>query len=229
MPNLVYTGAYPVTAGTARNATAIRDLVHDEDFPAESLSIINGLLDDENVGSWLVGREYQQRGSSIDAWQAARTTNLDWSWRIFGEYETLSNILEGDFGTDLEAEPYRPLPGACREFRMPWDGHILVMFTVYFASDNGAQPDDLPEYFSTLFLALNGSYVPSQVRSIGQCMASNAVTNFYQRARVWSGHAVVPANKGFNSLSLNVICDRRIRLTRTWASSIVVLPLKEAP
>lgn len=231
MPDLTYSGAYPVTAGTARDATAFRDLVHDEDAPQESLAIINGKLDADNVGSWTVGREYQQRGSSLDAFQAARTTSLDWSWRTFGEYEmpsTGTDISATGFGTDLvDSSPFRPLPGACREFHSPWDGYVLVMWTAFWANDNGGgfgTPD--PLYLSALFLTANGTYVPSQVRFVGECHLNASTSNFYQRARKWEGHALVPISKGFNALSVNIVCDRRVRLTRAWASSMVCIPMK---
>lgn len=215
MPQLTFFGL-PVD-GDNRDAVVVRNLIHDESSPEDSLNIINGLLDWENIDAgWTVSKEYTQRGSAIDGVTSARTVNLDWSYRIFGTYQT-GSFKNTNYGTNtVNNSLTRPIPGACREFYSKWDGYALVTWSVFFGNDNSNA-----SYLSSVLLVANDSYQTSQMRNASRC-----ASYFYQRARVWSGHAIVQISEGFNSVGLHMIADSRIRMTRTWASNIQVLPFK---
>jgi hypothetical protein len=236
MPDLTYNaGIYPISATATRAASDIMTLVHTEASPDTSLSVINGGLDDANVSSsWVIGKEYTQRGSSVDAFQAARTANLDWSWRMFGDWETGTDTA-GTYGGTIATTVYRaahgpsrPIPGCNKTFHAPFDGYALVMWSIFWATDSGAQPDDDPTYLSTILLTMDGVYQPAQMRHVGLCCMNAATSAFepYKKARVWSGHAVVAITAGHHDTGLAIVADRRIRQTRTWAGSIAVLPFK---
>lgn len=218
--------ALPVD-GDNRDAVVIRGLIHDEATPEDSLNIINGLLDYENVDAgWTVGKEYTQRGSAIDGYSAARTVNLDWSWKVWGDWQT-GSYNGANYGDNIvDAGIARPIPGANREFYSKWAGYALVLWSAYWGSDNGARPAiDDDEYLTSVLLVANGTYQDSQLRHSGKCVEPSE-SYFYQRARVWSGHAVIAITEGFNSVGLQIVGDSRIRLTRTWACNIQVVPFK---
>jgi len=212
--------------GDNRDAVVVRGLLHDEAAPEDSLSIVNGLLDYENIDAgWIVGKEHTQRGSSVDMFSASRTANMDWSWRIFGTNQT-GDYDDASYGDNIiNSGLSRPIPGACREFHSKWPGYAIVMWSVFWASDNGSRAADDDGYLTSIALVANGAYVDSQLRHSGMCVDAGDA-KFYERARVWSGHAVVPITAGFNSVGLQIIGDNRIRLTRTWASNIQVVALK---
>lgn len=219
-------GATLPVDGNDRTAFTLRDLIHDEDAPSTSLNILNGYMDWENVDpGWSIGREFTQRGSAVDAAQAARTVNLDWTWRVFGE-NTTGTPYSSTYGDDIiEAGLSRVVPGGAKEFWSKWAGYALVTFSIFWASDAGSRGES-PSYLTSVLLEANGAYVEGQLRHSGQCMDGANSTEFYKRARVWSGHALIPISEGFNRVALRILGDRRVRMSRTWASNLQVVQFK---
>lgn len=212
--------------GDNRDAVQLRTAIHKETAPEDSLNIVNGLLDYENVDAgFIVSKDYTQRGSAIDGFSAARTVNLDWSWRVFGDWQTGSYNAAAYGDSIVDSGKARPIPGANKEFYAKWAGYALVTWTAFWGSDNGGRASDNDEHLTTVLLVANGTYQDSQLRHSGKCVEPGE-SYFYQRARAWSGHAIIAITEGFNSVGLHIIGESRIRLTRTWACNIQVVPFK---
>lgn len=211
---------YPITAGDALNGDDIMTLFHDTANPENSLEVINGFLDYNNLAaSWSVGAQYTQRGSAIEARQVSRTANLDWMWHHWGSEQTTGGTL-----TLSAATPFQYIPGANIQWFQKWTGMAVVSWTIMWANDSYSTDDDRK---SLLYLFFDNVAQTAQRRGIGRCLQSWSDPLFYKRARVWSGHMLLDSvSRGWHSAGLTIICDNRVRQTRTWASSFRVVPFK---
>ena len=230
MPNLVYPSPYPMVSGAATDGADVLSLIDNGAAPEDSWSIINGMLDYLNVdASYLIPAELTQRGSMVDGGSVSGTANLDYCWRWFGDYDSPA---DQDFLFD-EDDPYQYIPGACASFDMPWDGYVLLSWTIFAQNDNYSSapfsglfvPGDLD--LSEFVLLIDGDYENGQHRSLAKA-GTGANPQAYVKARAWSGMAVVPLTKGHHDVGIALVADQQIRMTRVHACSMKYMMMKGA-
>src|SRR5687768_2552866 len=118
MPTLTFPASYPPSDGDTFNATNVNDWFYDPAAPDESLAIVNGYLDWDNLdANLLVGAEYTQRGSFVYGEKASGTANLDYRWTWFGEWRAPTLLTDWSVS---EYDPYQPIPGACKTIYAKW-------------------------------------------------------------------------------------------------------------
>lgn len=223
MPELLYPGFFPFTSGSTVDPDQWMTLVQPNTDREDSLSIVNGFLDYENIGTsgWVVGKEHTQRGASVLLEQRARTANLDWMWTDWNSFENDTP------DATVNVQETSAIPGSAWSGYVPWDGYLLVEWQVFWGNDNGFNDSDSVAWRSTVILYADGERQEGMTRHVGAC--AETVGNdprFYQKARFWAGHALIEVTQGWHDVGLHIIADHRIRQTRTWSSSIRVLPLK---
>lgn len=207
-----------ISENTKIVADTVNLLFNDATTPEASLSVINGLLDWENLDeSRVVSAEHTQRGSAITGSGVAGTANLDWRWTWFSNYssKTDTSFVLG------AADPYQFIPGGCKPFFMPWDGVALVHWSIFWWNDqySGTVPR------SDVFLMFDGDRWENHRRAVGMAGTEPNPVG-YRTHRCWSGFAVIDADKGWHDVGLALLADSDIRNTRTYSVSIVVLRCK---
>lgn len=213
MPNITFGNTF--TDGTALSATSLRQNIYRTTSPATGLSIVNGLLDEDNIDSSAsLSPEHTQRGAFIDGSMRAATLNMDY----FDEY--FSNYTDTTWdSTNTPGE--RAIPGGCWSDWIPYDGKAWVQWQIMW----GNQSTDAT-HRSRIYLKVNDTYQTNQRRAVGLSINSNAHEG-YRRNRVWSGSTLVDVSEGRNHFGLYVICHSGINHTRVWARNISVVHWRE--
>ena len=189
MPDLTFPVEFPVSNGDTIVADDLNNFFYSPVNPDESLGIINGLLDFDNLDPSLeVTYSMTQRGSHVDMCGSSGTANLDYKGAKWFQ----------------DVEPI-PLPGGCRSYYCKWEeAQCLVMWTVF--AQNIHDSDDET---ASIKLTLDGDDVDAESRLItyevfdDSSFPPSAQPVFaYKKARVWSGHAVLEIEKGWHDIGL---------------------------
>lgn len=215
---------FPVTAGQVIDPDLLNIAMFDPTNPEDSFAVVNGLLDEENLGGSLVlTKEMHQRGSAIEMSSSSGTANLDYRFLWFGDY-----ALDESFTVIRARDPVIPIPGGCRSVFVKWPAaQALVMWTVFVTSGNFRAVND--SHKTSVLLTVDGALSKSQFRPIGMLGESTDDPDQYAKSRVWSGHALVPLERGWHDIGLNVLADAEVPLTRIHAVSIAIVILKNDP
>lgn len=222
MPDITFPGTFPYSDGDTATATQINQLLYKASAFDESLGIINGQLDEDNIlATHDVEAEHTQRGSSIFAVKAATTASLDYfatQRGIFGDHDSSTWS-----STDLDEA--RVIPGgATPDFYMPWDGYVMLKWTAFWTNTSNADG-----VRSVVFMTFDDTYQTNQHRTVGRCENSSAnppVHEGYKCSRCWSGHLMIAASAGWHNAALKIIGDEDAEQTRVWARNILATPIK---
>lgn len=234
MPDLNYSVAgYPFLNGDTLDPNKMWEMMYDPIDPDGSLSIINGLLDEDNL-SVAIPAEKTQRGSAIKAWMRSGTANLD----IFTK-DWFNSYDHNDWDDVFKMQEWRPLskvlPGAAWSGYIPWYGYVLVLWHVHWLT-NG-QSDS---YRHQVFLEHNRMYVTGEMRQSSRAMRDSRHYG-YARQRMWHGHAILPVFKGHHDIAIRVLTDATgvsdvpwtqatlsdgPTCARHWSRHLIVVPFK---
>lgn len=217
MPNITYPAFFPFETGDLVAPTRVDNLFFDDTSAfQDSLAIVNGGLDAANISAdWPITAEYTQRGSHVDMFTAARTANMDWRWSWAG-------VFESDFPFVFDDKtPYKPIPGGCSEFYLRADSVVVLLWQCFWMNDcsNASDPDAVFRT-SDVFLLIDGTFEQAQWRATNIAATTIDLPRGYEKARCWAGHVTVELAEGWHSVALCHVADRRIRMTRHWASSM---------
>lgn len=237
MPDLTYSVAgYPFVGGDTLDPAKMWDLLYDPLDPDGSLSIINGVLDEDNL-SVAAPAEKTQRGSAIKAWMRSGTANLDIftrDWFNSYDHADWDDPNKGP-GSPGVIRLSKVLPGAAWSGYIPWSGHALVLWHVHWLT-NGTSDS----YRHQVFLEHNGAYVTGEMRQSSKAVNSSRHYG-YVRQRMWHGHAIRPVTKGHHDFAIRVLTDATgvsetpatqatdssgPTCARHWSRHLIVVPFK---
>ena len=224
---------------------------HSASDPTNSLSVINGYLDYDNLENGLANRSvtypYLQKGSVSGGKMVAGTCNLDYfTHHESSEAQSISGIFKGSSSLESAGEnAYVAIPGASIQFYLPFKAYVLLTWQVLWTNDSD---DDDKESHIRLFVdgEREGESTTKDdfcnVRRVRRTMfAADPLGSSFQnkkylrdryKSRYWSGHqwlplpGKVPLAKGFHSASLRVIQSTDVKQTRIRARSMKVMFFK---
>jgi hypothetical protein len=222
MPDLVFPAAiFPVADGDAIEAETLQDLIFDRGSPDESLAIINGLLDNDNIdASTEIQAEHTQRKSHVEIGGSSGTLNLDFTNHWFNSYDRTSS-----FSYDAEElEQGRAIPGGgTRPFFIRKESLVRFGWQVSWSNDNTSSITK----HSAIYFKLHGpgddpnpDAVSAQHRLVLKTFDSGDQEG-YKRNRFWAGHHVAHIDEaGWYYGQLYVISHKDIDNTRIWARNM---------
>lgn len=243
MPDISYAPTFPFADGNEVDPEDFfRKFYKDDSFTSsDSLLAVNGLLDVDNFDvDFSVKNYHTQRGSCVTAEGCSGTANLDFKgsagntsdsgYSLFGEHSPV------DFGFAFDRnDPHFYVPGANKTFYSRWPCKALVMWQAYYTNAHYSQTSS---QFIHLFLMADGSYVEQQSRyapPVGAVVSAFSpnqrmrVFNVlaYERARYWSGHALIELTEGWHTVGLALSADYRVNAARVHARSIDVVLFRD--
>lgn len=223
MPTLTFNN-YPPVDGDTLDPSRVEGWIRDETDPDAVLSIVNGLLDSDNVVDALgVKAEHTQRGSWVTAASSSGTANLDY----------FSNYFKGRSSSAWDATDLgqgRAIPGACRRVWVPWTADVLVLAGLMFGNTSESENEK-----SWIYMTVDGSYIDDQRRDVRRSLLTltNVTTAVdlhrgYRRSRHWApAYIATSVTEGWHDFALNIACQEGIPMTRCWARHMVVIPFKQ--
>lgn len=218
-----FPAAFPVVDGDPIDSSDLFGFFYDDVAPLKSMSTINGLLtSDDLANTFRVDFTYTQRGSHVDCSGSSGTANLDYTPKyVFPDYETGTTTT---FSVDA-TDSFRGIPGGGRNFYCPWAASVLVSWSVFWTSAGIAAFPSV-NYKSRIFLALDGTHDPGEIRQQPFALLADTAVNGYSRARTWSGHTWLDVAAGEHNVGLYIISDHRNSTSRIHSVNINVVPFK---
>lgn len=186
-------------------------ILHDTTNPEDSLYVINGNLDEENVDAgFTVYAEHTQKGSHVRVHQAARTVDLDY---FDGSFAAKSS------GT-VDSDTSHVIPGCAVRWYQPWVGPVLFMWSVGWGNNADADTE-----ISALFLTLDGTVEDDTRRNLRRSIPTGGtIQNGGACNRVYSGHWFEPdMSVGYHDAALIVACNGPPH-TRLYSGHIIAVP-----
>lgn len=226
MPKLNYpTPPWTISNGDTISAAEMQSLLYSGSAPSTSLAILNGYLDNENVGIDDIEAEHTQRGSAVRSDMVSSTLSLDYFDYLWGDHDPGAGSPPSWDSTDVQEAT--AIPGACRDFYMPWNGYAMIKFQVFLANNSTAVNS-----LSVAFLEVDGSYVTGQHRYVGRsinAVAAPPVHEGYKCSRLWVGHHRAALTAGHHSAAIKLIAHQDCQQTRAWARNMIVTRYKYVP
>lgn len=221
MPTPNFPGTFPLTSGDTTDPDLYFTFLYDDASPLRSMSAINGLLVDTDLAnSFQPDHVFTQRGSHVDCEGSSGTAAIDYVGAyVFGSYRSTF--------PPVAKNPYRAIPGASRAFYMPWDGSVLVTWSVFWTARSTSS-----NHSAYVFAALDGTRITDDYRRTQQvAFDTGTVYNYYaikgyEKARVWSGHTWIDTTAGWHDFGLYLLCDSRIHSTRVHSANVNLMKFK---
>lgn len=234
MADIVLSSPFPFASGDSPDAGDVFRLFYRDQTVVDSLLAINGTLDEDNFdASFLVRNHHTQKGSHVDSGSVAGTANLDYKGSVYG----LFNGYDSSPAFDPDGStPFQYIPGAGQPIYCKWPAYVLAMWQVYSTPANYFLSS---QKFSQIFLTVDGEYEPSFVRmwpvigdqAYGTVSRREGVFDpvlTYEKARYWSGAALLELSQGWHDVGLAVVADFAIMMTRIHAVSFKHVAFKRA-
>lgn len=232
LPNL------PIFGSTRLDGQDIYSMFYNPALPAESLSVLYGNIDSDNLISTAnLDRSNTQRGSICEAWVSAGTANLDYPAAAFApNVDTTTLDMSWSVLTNLSRFNPQPIPGLNRTIPILRESIILAYWSVTF-SNAWAAPFGSDGYCGVVFTI--DDVVQGDTARIGGIMADVDVSGtrqdayhdwkMHKKIRVYSGHYQTPSSDvitpGWVSCGLSLILSNITKMVRIHACHLVVVRL----
>ena len=212
----------------------------------DSFEVINGRLDATNIAkatdATKIGYPYVQSGAMPRGSGVAGTANLDYfSGNINATPEGSGHFVGIGF-PPKKPNHYIPIPGACVDFKLPYDAYVLITWSITWTNDCRPDPEtQTPERITDIALFIDGKSPTGDVatdpysRCVGATFFGVSGEEDLQdryKSRVYSGHCFIDGRKipalkaGYHSVSLRISQHNAIKQSRVRARSMQYMYFK---
>jgi hypothetical protein len=187
---------------------------------------LHGRLDDDNWAAGPIVARHTQRGALVDGWSVGGTAALDYHAPLFGAVLDTDTMAGGGYGEGLRQQ--YAIPGGSRSVYVPSPSLALITWNIHSICDGFYGSSTAIE--SVIGLVVDDVYLqrrktPATLRPDLVAKAFNLYG--YNRQRCWGGAALVALDAGVHDVSLQVLADYRVRMTRIRTRSLQVTLFKE--